>query len=220
MFTNNFLKFAFIVSVLFTVEVVLKQVESSMSNAHYGDNSYQYPIVYQRFIRRRPSMYPHYQYMEEIVEIFDTKEKPPSGGRIIMSDEEIDKFIFCDFNRHLDQCKSYWESRKKPTITRPTTTNKLPSSGRTTMTDEEVDKFIFCDFNRHLDECKSYWESRKKPTVSRPTTTKTPLIETTTTSDPQITTEFSEIPHLADNEDEDLNLENETNYDYDADYDE
>ncbi|XP_037823727.1 uncharacterized protein LOC119612079 [Lucilia sericata] len=231
MFTNNFLKFTFIVSVLFTIDVVLQQAESSMLNSHYGDNSYQYPIVYQRFIRRRPPMHLHDQYMEEIREIFHTKEKPPSGDRTAMSDEDIDKFIFCDFNRHLDECKSYWESRKRPIIARPTTISNPQSSGRKTMTDEEVDKFIFCDFNRHLDECKSYWESRKTPIIARPTTTKTSLIETsttlkstTTTSDSPSTTEFFGIPHLVNNEnneniDEDLDVEEEKEYN-DYEYDE
>lgn len=96
MFTNYFLVFTLIVSVLFTLNA-LQLIESAPSDISH-------PVVYRRYIRRRPPMHPHDEYSEDIVEVFHTKEKPPAQG-LAMTDEDVDKFIFCDFNRHLEMCK-------------------------------------------------------------------------------------------------------------------
>ncbi|KAM7347866.1 uncharacterized protein ACRADG_007352 [Cochliomyia hominivorax] len=146
MLTNKMLIFALALNTLF----IFQQVTSAASV--YDFNNYdlnKYPIVYRRFIRRRPPMYLNDEYSEEIVEIFHTNEKPPAYGPH-MSDADVDKFIFCDFNRHLDECKKYWESRKpyKPTLTsiksstasgktEPTTTTSTTTTTKATTTTTE-----------------------------------------------------------------------------------
>lgn len=60
-----------------------------------------YPVVYQRFIRRRPSGMPKERYIDEYIEIW---EKPPNKIKKL-TDEEVDELIECDFNRHLPKCK-------------------------------------------------------------------------------------------------------------------
>ncbi|XP_065364310.1 uncharacterized protein LOC135957489 [Calliphora vicina] len=129
MFTNNFLKLTLVVSVLLYTLNVLQQVES----VKLDENTHQYPVVYRRLIRRRPPMHPHDKYMEEILEIFHTKEKPPSNGEL-MTDEDVDKFIYCDFNRHLEECKQYWDSQKRKRPIAPTTSKPLIITSTTAKT--------------------------------------------------------------------------------------
>lgn len=98
MLTNNSALVTLVLSAL--LSPIYWPVETAPSNLNNGNDFYQHPVVYRRFVRRRPPMYPDDRFMEEIVEFFDTKEKPPAYGG-----QDIDEFIFCDFNQHLESCK-------------------------------------------------------------------------------------------------------------------
>lgn len=101
MFTNKLIVLAFVVSV--PLLLVLQQVKSaSVYRTNNNNNNYDLlknRIVYRRFIRRR---HPSDKYSDTVIEIFRTKEKPPGA---LLTDNDIDKFIFCDFNRDLEECK-------------------------------------------------------------------------------------------------------------------
>ena len=101
MFTNNSFAVALLISVVFLINA-LPATESATTILD-GASPTRYPIVYRRYIRRRPPMYPTDEYSEDVLEIYNTKAKPPAYNSL--TDEEVDRFIFCDFNRHLEKCK-------------------------------------------------------------------------------------------------------------------
>lgn len=94
--------------VLLLLDVLLITVQgapvASLWNSRYqnSNKNKKNAIAYQRYVRRRPSYYPDDLYMDEFVEVFHTRQRPPAYW---LSDEEIDQIIICDFNPNLEECK-------------------------------------------------------------------------------------------------------------------
>lgn len=102
MFTYNSFVVALFISVVVFLINTLPATESATTVLNIPSPT-RYPIVYRRYIRRRPPIYPTDEYSEDILEIYNTKAKPPAYNSL--TDEEVDRFIFCDFSRHLEECK-------------------------------------------------------------------------------------------------------------------
>lgn len=99
--TNYYVVAVIFISVLFILNA-LPATESAVI-VRNSLRPTRYPVVYRRYVRRRPPTFPTDEFSEDILEIYHTKAKPPSYN--IMTDEEVDLFIFCDFNRHMEKCK-------------------------------------------------------------------------------------------------------------------
>lgn len=99
--SSDFVALSIFLSVFYLSTLTIRELQCAVIEPTEATTN---PIVYRRYVRRRPPTEPGEQYVEELVEVYHTVDKPPAVN-YPMSDEDIDKFIYCDFHRETDECE-------------------------------------------------------------------------------------------------------------------
>ncbi|XP_055845827.1 uncharacterized protein LOC129911869 [Episyrphus balteatus] len=89
-------------------------------------------VVYTRYVRRRPIPYSN-DFVEEVIEVFNTQRRPPPYA--FLHDEDLTRFVRCDFDPSMPDCddESQESDSEGRTENSPlSTTTTKPSSTSTT----------------------------------------------------------------------------------------